>query len=117
MSLPLVMLTMVHFKQVLDAIWDARVQYQNLGYELGISPDDVDAIVENVGGKVEKGFAEVLKRCLKDGISQKKIADALQSRTVGYGHLGREFRTMKFVAPPKEQNREFVTMLGILYCW
>lgn len=112
MPLPLVMLTMAHFKQVRDAIWDARVKYQNIGIELGLSPDDVDAIVEDEGGKVEKCFVEVLKRCLKDGISQKKIADALQSTPVGYGYLGREFLDKKF-APHKEQHHgKFVTMLA-----
>ena len=112
MPLPLAMLTMAHFTQVQDAIWDARVQYKNIGIELGISPDDVEAIAENVRGNVEKGFTEVLRRCLRDGISQKRIASALQSKTVGYGHLGREFLAMKFVAPPKEQHHKFVTMLA-----
>ena len=111
MPFPLVMLTNAHFTQVQKAIWEARVQYYNFGIELGLSPDDVDVIVENAGGKVEKGFAEVLKRSLKCGISQAKIADALQSNTVGYGYLGREFLAMKFEARPKEQHRKFVTML------
>lgn len=88
---------MEHFKQVHDAIWDARVQYNNLGLEIGISSDDIDAIAMNMRGIVENIFAEMLKRCLRKGISQKKIADALRSKTVGYGHLGKEFLAMKFV--------------------
>lgn len=116
------MLTSAHFIQVQKAIWEARVKYYNIGIELGLSPDDVDAIVENVGGNVEKCFAEVLKRSLKREISQKKIADALQSDTVGYEHLGRQFLAMNF-APPKEQHRKFLTRLAyrpysmyILHC-
>ena len=109
------MLTTAHFPQVRHAIWDARVQYENIGIELGISPDDVQVIKENERGNVEKGFDEVLRRCLKKGISQKKIADALQSKTVGYEQLGREFLAKKFVAPPKEQHGKFVAMIANNY--
>ena len=80
MALPLAMLTMAHFPQVRDAIWDARVQYENIGIELGISADDIEAITENVRGNVERSFAAVLKRCLKDGVPQKRLASALQSK-------------------------------------
>ena len=92
---------MDHFRNVRDAIWDARVQYHNIGIELGISSDDVDAIAENENRNVEKCFARVLKQCLQKGISQKKIADALQSKTVGYGHLGQQFLAMTFVTRGK----------------
>ena len=95
---------MEHFRQVRDAIWDARVQYPNIGLELGISSDDIDAIAENKRGNVEKSFEEVLRRCLKNGISQKKIADALQTKTVGYGHLGKEFLAMTFVTMPHKKT-------------
>ena len=80
------------------------MQYKNIGIDLGISPDDVDAIADNVRGNVENGFAAVLRQCLKTGISQKKIADALQSRTVGYGHLGKEFLAMTFVTVPRKKT-------------
>ena len=94
---------MEHFQRVRDAIWDARVQYHNIGIELGMSPDSVDAISDDMRGNVGRSFAEVLRRCLSNGISQKKIADALQSRIIGYGHLGREFLAMKFVTKPHKE--------------
>ena len=88
---------MAHLKEVMDAIWDARVQYQNIGIELGVPPDTIDSIAETQRGNVDKCFGEVIRYCLKNGISQKRIADALQSRMVGYGHLGEEFLAKKFV--------------------
>ena len=97
---------MKHFKEVYDAIWDARVQYQNIGIELGVQPDTIDAIADTQRGNVDKCFGEVLKLSLKDGISQKRIADALQSRMVGYGNLGQEFLAIKFVTPKTGKSFE-----------
>ena len=102
---------MANYREVSKAIWDARVQYYNIGIELGVQPDTIDAIADTQRGNVDKCFEGVLKHCLKNGISQKRIAEALQSTMVGYGHLGEKFLAMKFA---KEALSKSVVLLAYI---
>lgn len=95
-----VLLTMDHFSQVKEAIWDARNKYDHFGVAVGIDQDTIDAI-EKSCKKAEECFTQVLKECLRNGITQKKISDALKSKTVGYGRMGDEFLAVKFETPQK----------------
>ena len=77
---------------VLEAVWEARAQWYNIGLKLGISVgtlDSIDATSQNPG----KCFTAMSKDWLKNGKSQPswaQLAKALKSRMVGYAQLAEE---------------------------
>ena len=89
---------MDHLPDVLKAVWPARSKYYNLGIALRVSADDLDATERSSAYKVDECFTEMLKICLRrsEGLSQRRLADALESHPVGYGNLGEKVRSVKF---------------------
>ena len=79
------------------AVWDARSEYYNIGIALGVPAGDLDAFKRN-GARDDDCFVDVLKHCLRqpEGLSQKKLADALASKPVAFGGLAEEIRNKKF---------------------
>ena len=74
---------------IMEKIWDARVKWYNIGLGLRINPGTLDAI-EKSNGNVDDQFRDVLGVWLKTNQPQPTkalLAEALQSRIVGYGYL------------------------------
>ena len=92
-----VVLRSEHFIQVREFLWNARSNYQNLGYCLGVSPESVRAVQESNHYIVDKCFDEILKELLKPGLSRNRLAEALASGTMRYGHLAQRVRIANFV--------------------
>ena len=72
------------------AVWDTRAKWYDVGVELLISPDTLDAIEENKRGICEAYFREMLKEWLrrpKPHPTWAELAEALRSPMIGYGHL------------------------------
>ena len=88
---------MKDLQKVQIAAWDARAKWHNIGLELDIDPGTLDAIKTN-NEDVEDRFRAMLITWLK--MVQPKptlaaLAEALQSRTVGFGHLAEQIQTPK----------------------
>ena len=73
------------------AVWDARSKWYDVGVELLVSPDTLDAIKKNERGICEACFREMLKEWLrrpKPCSTWAELAKALtRSPMIGYGHL------------------------------
>ena len=112
---------MDHFPQVLDAIWEARSKYSNLGISLGVSLESIEAIKMSCHHQVGECFKEVLKECLQNGISKKDLSDALKSRTVGFGILADAVLAIKLVTKrtlkkvPKRSSGKCLVFITIVY--
>ena len=78
---------------VQKAVWDARSKWYDVGVELLVSPDTLDAIKENERYVCESCFREMLKEWLRRTEPRPtwtELAKALKSPVIGYGHLADE---------------------------
>ena len=87
-----------NLRDVQDAVWPARSKYYNIGIELGVPDGDLDAFEKSNSYRVDGCFMDVLKHLLRrsEGLSQKKLADALASPPVGFGNLADNIRCKRF---------------------
>ena len=82
-------LTTTDLPIIMEKIWDARAKWYNIGLGLRINPGTLDAIEKN-NRNVDDQFRETLGVWLKTNQPQPTkalLAEALQSRIVGYGYL------------------------------
>ena len=83
--------------KVQRAAWDARTRWYNIGLELEIDPGTLDTIkIDNT--ETNDCFRAMLTSWLK--MVQPKptltaLAEALQSPTVGFGHLAEQVLALK----------------------
>ena len=90
-------LTPAHLSQVQSLVWEARAKYYDIGLELGLPSDAIDAIEKSSSHRVETIYTEMIKECLKLGlVTQKKLADAVSSRQVGYQYLSSDILDRRF---------------------
>ena len=88
-----------HLQQVLELVWEARTKYYSIGLELQLPSDTIDAIEKSSAYRVETIYTEMIKECLKLGlVTQKKLADAVSSRQVGFQYLREDILAAKFTA-------------------
>ena len=73
-------------------MWEARVQWYNLGLGLHITPDSLDAIKQDNAHKTEDCFRAMLTQWLRDSRQPtwSALAKALRSPSVGLSHLAQE---------------------------
>ena len=90
------MLVGTHFHEIQNLIWEIRSEYQNFGYALGLSSGDVAAIRETHHSNADDCFNAVLKEILKQGVTQEKLAEALESRMLGRVQLAKKVRAAIF---------------------
>ena len=79
-------------ERVQNSIWEARVQWYNLGLGLHITPDSLDTIELANTGKPDRCFRAMLTQWLRDGHQPtwSALAEALRSPSVGLSHLAQE---------------------------
>ena len=87
---------MKHLGKVQRAAWDSRDEWYNIGLELSIDPGTLD-VIKRDNTKTNDCFRAMLTTWLK--MVQPKptlaaLAEALQSPTVGFGHLAEKVLTM-----------------------
>jgi hypothetical protein len=85
-------LTIDDLGDVLEAVWEARVKWYNIGLKLGISVGTLDSI-EATSQNPDKCLTAMIKDWLKNGKpkpSLPQLAKALKSRMVGYAQLAEE---------------------------
>ena len=77
-------LSIKHLRIVQNKTWSARSHWRNVGIELGILKDDLDAIDRNKRGQCEDCYSEVLSKWLKNDPrpTWNILAEALKSPTV-----------------------------------
>ena len=83
-------LSIDNLRDVLKAVWGARVKWYDIGLELCISPDNLDVIDKKNREDCDVCFREMLKVWLRrsqPSPSWKKLAEALRSPVIGYGEL------------------------------
>ena len=79
------------------AAWDSRDEWYNIGLELSIDAGTLD-VIKRDNTKTNDCFREILMTWLK--MVQPKptlaaLAEALQSPTVGFGHLAEQILALK----------------------
>ena len=75
---------------VLEAVWEARVKWYNIGLKLGISAGTLDSISKANNQNPDDCLTAMIKDWLKNGKpkpSWAQLAKALKSRMVGYAQL------------------------------
>ena len=85
------------FDVVLEAIWDARVEWFNLGLALGISITDMQAIKQEAGPSVEACFRAVIKSWLTQEDPRPTwaaLVEALRSPMVMLGNLAARIQAL-----------------------
>ena len=86
-------LTINNLRDVRDAIWDARLDWQDIGIELGLNMTDLDVIEENCRGNVDKCFSKMLTLWLR-GVDPhptwSAMVAALKKPAVGLGELAEQ---------------------------
>ena len=73
-------------------MWEARTQWYNLGLELDITPDSLDAIELANGQNPDRCFRAVLTKWLREHErpTWRVLAEALRSPSVGQSHLAEQ---------------------------
>ena len=77
---------------VIEAVWEARSKWYNIGLKLGISPGTLDAI-KGANQNPDECFTDMIKDWLNNGKPRPTWAamtEALESRMVGYGDLAKK---------------------------
>lgn len=79
-------------QRVLNGVWEARVQWYNLGLGLNITPDSLDAIELANSQKPDRCFRAMLTQWLREHHrpTWSGLAKALKSPSVGYTHLAEQ---------------------------
>ena len=79
-------------QKVQRIIWDARAQWYNLGLELDITPDSLDALELAYARMPDHCFRAMLTQWLREHPKPtwSALAKALKSPSVGYSHLAEE---------------------------
>ena len=90
-------LTTKDLRKIQRATWEARVKWYNIGLELEIDIGTLDTIKAN-NEDIDDRFRAMLTIWLK--MVQPKstlaaLAEALQSPTVGFGHLAEQVQALK----------------------
>ena len=71
---------------VQEAVWEGRTKWYNIGLQLGLSPESLDAIERTKHHVIDDCFTETLKVWLRGSgnrPSWRCLARALRARTVG----------------------------------
>ena len=73
-------------------MWEARSKWYNLGLELDITPDTLDAIEVANGQNPDRCIRAMLTKWLREHNrpTWSALTEALRSRSVGLGHLADE---------------------------
>ena len=90
-------LTSAHLATILNEIWSARNEWYNIGLGLGIYPADLEVVKEKNHGDPNSCFREILTNWLnrqEPVPTLSAIINALESKTVGLGHLASEVRKL-----------------------
>ena len=74
-----------HLIHVVHAMWEGRTEWRNLGLELGLSPNTLEAIGMDYHQSVKDCFLEMLSEWLRSGLrpSWDTLMSALKSPSVG----------------------------------
>ena len=84
-------------RKVQRAAWEARAQWYNIGLELEIDPGTLD-VIEGNNKDINGCFRAMLTTWLKmvrPKPTLTALAEALQSPTVGFGHLAEQILALK----------------------
>ena len=86
-------LTIDNLGDVLEAVWEARSKWYNIGLKLGISPGTLDSIGKANNQNPDDCLTAMIKDWLRSGRpepSWTELAKALKSPMVGYAQLAEQ---------------------------
>ena len=93
---PIDVLSINDLGAVLEAVWEARSRWYNMGLKLGTSPGTLDAIKLEAKESPDNCITAMIKDWLNNGKPRPTwaaVAKALRSPMVGYGHLAEQLRS------------------------
>ena len=81
-------------RKVQDTLWEARMQWYNLGLGLDITPDSLDSIKQTNTGNTDQCFRAMLIKWLREHQrpTWSALAEALGSPSVGLSHLAEKIQ-------------------------
>ena len=79
-------------RRVQNSTWEARTQWYNIGLDLDLIPDSLDAIELANGQNPDRCFRAMLTKWLREHKQPtwSSLAEALRSPSVGLSHLAQE---------------------------
>ena len=92
-------LTTDDLQLVLNAAWDARCKWYNIGIQLGINSSDLDAIRMRCHNDPDNCFRELIKNWLRGNNPRptwSAIATALRARSVGHERIAVETESQQY---------------------
>ena len=84
-------------RKIQRVAWESRAQWYNIGLELDIDPGTLD-VIEGNNKDINNCFRAMLTSWLKmirPKPTLAALAEALQSPTVGFGHLAEQILSLK----------------------
>lgn len=92
------MLTIKHYRSVLEVLWEIRAEYNKIGIEFGLSPSDVKAIEKSNHYQVDECFMEVLSTIFHNkAISKEELVIVLESNIIDRKKLANVVRRTVFL--------------------
>ena len=88
---------MKDLRKIQRAAWEARAKWYNIGVELDMDPGTLDTLKGN-NDDIDDRFRAMLMTWLKTVQPRPTLAalaEALQSPTVGFGHLAEQVQALK----------------------
>ena len=85
------------FRDVQEAIWEARPKWHNIGVRLKLKVSDLDAIDAESGIDLEEKFNRMIKSWLKriESCTWIDLCEALKHPTVAMPNVADKVKTMK----------------------
>ena len=104
-----------HLAQLQEVIWPARSKYSNLGLQMGVKSDTIDAIERSNNYKVDECFKTVLQEALRSEVPLTKcnLVNALRSPTVGFGILATEVSQINFGKSAVRKIHQYLSLIHI----
>ena len=93
----LIQLDLDNFRDVQEAIWEARPKWYNIGVRLKLEVSDLDAIDAESGIDLEEKFNRMIKSWLKriEPRTWMVLCEALKHPTVAMPNVADKVKTMK----------------------
>jgi hypothetical protein len=105
-------------RRVQDTIWEARMQWYNLGLGLDITPDSLDSIELANAQNSDRCFRAMLSKWLREHQrpTWSALAEALTSPAVGLSHLAEEIHELVQHQPTSSasEKEKLVSTIGML---
>ena len=102
-------------REVQEALWEAQLEWYNIGLQLNMKSHELDRIATEAGDDTGKKLTQMIKSRLKmtEPCTWRVIYEALKNPTVNMPHVAQELlQTKKIVMPTGAQKINLVYYIG-----